>query len=471
MGRPDGRTADGTGKESGADMAQGSDVLLPDLGILDAAAPDLVSPPNSIGPGGGVAKSADGKCELLLPAGALAKAVTFNLTTASSAPGGAIGTACDIGPASTKLLKPALVRLAFDKTQLAGALEWSLKLGRSLGTAWARLPSSFMDPVADKVSGLTPSLGTFAVLSGGAQADVAKVVAVPPSPGDATGLWLGAPGGSAPLLSAALDSQDRVLKGAVLTYSSANPQRLAVDSISGMLTAKSLSKPPNKETVAVTIKASSAAQAVLPVTLVSRTKNQVNMVGIFSVLGVSGAGEAPLPGAQISLVGATSGTVTADATGKLSALPLLHAASFNTLRVHKGAAFLESYIALVAPAVDQPGQTGTYRLYETKLLPATLCGVVPRIAGLGSVLIAAPPKGGGQGWTYQVTGPGALVRYLDSAWSPDCTLDSSGASGRAVAINLSPGARWVLARKGAAVHARLVQVPAGAAAAIVSFDN
>ena len=70
-----------------------------------------------------------------------------------------------------------------------------------------------------------------------------------------------------------------------------------------------------------------------------------------------------------------------------------------------------------------------------------------------------------------MTSPGALVRYLDSAWSPDCTLDSSGATGRAVAINLSPGARWVLARKGTTIHTRLVQVPAGAAVAVVRFDN
>ena len=50
----------------------------------------------------------------------------------------------------------------------------------------------------------------------GQQLDVALDVALA-GPGGAAGLSLGAPGGSAPLLSVALDAQDRALKGAVLT--------------------------------------------------------------------------------------------------------------------------------------------------------------------------------------------------------------------------------------------------------------
>ena len=448
--------------------------VMPDLkldaALPDAPPPDLVSPPNTLGPQGGTVKSSDGKAELIVPPNALSKPVTFTLVPSNGAPAGAVGPAYDIGPASVKLLLPALVRLAYDKAKLGGALEWSLKLGRVSGGGWQARPGSMVDPVSDRAAALTPGLGTFGVISGGTQADVVKVLAVPPRPGTTAGLTLGAPGGEAPLLGVALDATGAVLKGAVLTYHSAKPAALTVDLNSGALAAKTLSSPPNKEVVTVTITASKTAVATLPVTVVQRTKTLVNLVGAFTVLAVSPAGEAPASNAKIDLVGASSGGVSADAQGKLTALPALHGASFNTLRVSK-ATHLDSHVSLVAPAVDQPGQTGTYRLYAQSMLPATLCGVQPRYAGLGNILVAAPPTGGAQGWTYEVTSPGAMVSYLDAAHAPDCTLEVSGSAGRALAINVAPGARWVVARKGSVAHARLVQVPAGAALALVRFDQ
>jgi len=452
----------GDQREIGFDAAR-------DLTSADAPVPDTVSPPNTLGPKGGTVKSANGKAELVIPPGALGKPVTFSLVPSSGAPAGALGPAYDIGPASVKLLKPCLVRLPYDKAKLGGALEWSVKLGRASGGKWQPRLSSMVDPVSDRSSALTPGLGTFASISGGSQADVAKVLAVPPRPGTAAGFTLGAPGGEAPLLGVALDTKGAVLKGAVLTYHSAKPAVLTVDQNSGKLTGKALTSPPNKEVVSVTIKASKAAVATLPVTVVHRAKIKVNLVGAFAVVAVQPTGEVPGAGAQISLAG-SSGAVIADSNGKLTSLPQLHGASFNHLRITK-AAYLDSHLALVAPAVDKPGQSGTYRIYSQKLLTATLCGVQPRHAGLGNVLVTAPPKGGGQGWTYVVTSPGALIRYLNTAWAPDCTLDSSGATGRALAINIAPGARWVVALKGSVVHARLVQVPAGAAVAAVRFDQ
>ncbi len=212
-------------------------------------------------------------------------------------------------------------------------------------------------------------------------------------------------------------------------------------------------------------------KSTLPVTVTARTKTMVNMVGKFSLVGISAAGESPLGGAQLSLYGSSPGTVTANAGGNLTSLPPLPAGSINTLRAAKGAAYLESHYSGIAPTVDQPGQAGSFYLLDPKLAPATVCGTVPRHQGLGAILVVkAPAATSASGWTYYISSPGAFVRYLNKSWAPICAQESSGASGRALVVNVAPGDHWLLAMKGAAIQTRLVRVLSGKAVVPVSFQ-
>ncbi len=476
---PDVRVTDGLGPDAPAQDQRAPDLRVADARIVDSVVPDLAPPPdgpaadtpppNTIGPAGGKAKSADGNAELLVPAGALASAVTFTLAPASGAPAGGVGTAYAIGPASTPFLKPPLVRITYDASKLSGALEPNVRLGRATGIAWSRLGASMVDAVADEVSAIVPGLGVFAAVSGGAQADISKVmVATPDAMTGSAGPVLGAPGGTAPLLGIPLDGQGLPLRGAVLTYLSAKPAALAVDPTAGTLTAKKLSAPPQQEGVLITVKASATVKGTRTVTVAARTKAQVNLVGSFTALGVSAAGEAALPGAQLSVIGAPGVTVLAGPKGALTALPPLSAGTLNILRLVKTPTHVETRYPAVAPTVDKPGQTGSYRIYAASLFPSLVCGVVPWHAGLGAVLITAAPDTAA-GWTYHVSSPAALVRYLDSAGKPKCAQESSLSGGRALIVNLEQGPHWVLARRGSTLALKLVQISSGRSVTPVRF--
>gem|GEM_PF-2316572 len=114
---------------------------------LDNASGDLVVTPiapvpaaiqsiASIGPSGGSIQSADGRLTLKVPAGALASATTFSITSIANTAPNAIGSGYALSPAGVNFARPAQLVLSYANADLAGTGAGALGIAFQEGNDW-----------------------------------------------------------------------------------------------------------------------------------------------------------------------------------------------------------------------------------------------------------------------------------------------------------------------------------------------
>jgi hypothetical protein len=133
------------------------------------SAPASPTPPSgtSVGSGGGTVTTADGAVRLVIPAGALAASVAFNIRGALSVPVDPLavpGSAWELTPA-VPFAVPATLTVRYDPARVpAGVDEAELRLfGVGAGNAWAPVGQSTVDPAANEATAPITRTATFGV--------------------------------------------------------------------------------------------------------------------------------------------------------------------------------------------------------------------------------------------------------------------------------------------------------------------
>ncbi|MDP2273954.1 MAG: hypothetical protein Q8K32_24650 [Archangium sp.] len=117
-----------------------------------------------VGPAGGSVRSADGKLELLVPAGALAADTALSVMPLSvTAPGGV--TAWRLGPEGTTFARPASVKISFGEAELKGSTPNALRIAfQDSQKRWQAIKTSTVDSTSITVS--TTHLSDWSLLLG-----------------------------------------------------------------------------------------------------------------------------------------------------------------------------------------------------------------------------------------------------------------------------------------------------------------
>lgn len=178
-----------------------------------------------VGPGGGAARSADGRATLDIPPGALDENVVIAVVPATPGQLGDLdreglvtGSAYDFAPDGQTFLTDVEMTIEYDPAGLpAGVEESALRLSRAEGGSWARLPGGTLDRRGRKVKGKTRRFSLYAAVAsdgdGGGSLPSAAIVA--PADGSTfTGLAL------VDFAGAGVDAEDGDLTGASLVWTS-----------------------------------------------------------------------------------------------------------------------------------------------------------------------------------------------------------------------------------------------------------
>ncbi len=182
-----------------------------------------------IGSGGGIAKTADGKAAVAIPAAALPAGTGIMVAPAALPPAelagsGVLGaTAFDFGPTGTQFAVPATLSLSYPPAQLPeGVDEADLRLYTLIGGQWSLVPGSSVDVNTNTVSG---NISHFSVYSVGVRAVSASLASA----------WIPvAPGATRQLEAIVGDPDGNVLANRAVTWSTTNSS-FATVSLAGLV--------------------------------------------------------------------------------------------------------------------------------------------------------------------------------------------------------------------------------------------
>jgi hypothetical protein len=130
---------------------------------------------HTVGPEGGIVRSADGRVTLEIPAGALAQDVAITIGEIEDGPADAVGMAYEVEPAGLVLAVPAT--LTFDMSvaseeedrefdlAAAGLSVEEIAVVTDHGDEWTRLADLEADADADLVSASATFLSTYAIVA------------------------------------------------------------------------------------------------------------------------------------------------------------------------------------------------------------------------------------------------------------------------------------------------------------------
>ena len=139
--------------DSSIDNLSGDAVVTP-IAPIPAAIPSSAT----IGPQGGSIRSSDGRLTLRVPAGALAQAAPFSFQSATNdAPQGS-GPGYQLSPSGITFAKPALLTLAYGRSEVEGSSAEALTIASRTGADWYVLGGGTVDPARHSLT--VPLLST-----------------------------------------------------------------------------------------------------------------------------------------------------------------------------------------------------------------------------------------------------------------------------------------------------------------------
>ena len=139
--------------DSSIDNLSGDAVVTP-IAPIPAAIPSSAT----IGPQGGSIRSSDGRLTLRVPAGALAQAAPFSFQSATDdAPQGS-GPGYQLSPSGITFAKPALLTLAYGRSEVEGSSAEALTIASRTGADWYVLGGGTVDPARHSLT--VPLLST-----------------------------------------------------------------------------------------------------------------------------------------------------------------------------------------------------------------------------------------------------------------------------------------------------------------------
>lgn len=146
---------------------------------------DPSSPPagTTIGPQGGTVNSADGRVELVFPAGAVGADLEVRVSAAVAPPANAgviLARAYDFSPDGAVFLQPVTLKIHYEDAQIPAAVaENDLGLCRAAGGSWQRVAGSTVDVDGNTVSAGVMGFSSYA--PGAPTGDGAQIVVSPGS--------------------------------------------------------------------------------------------------------------------------------------------------------------------------------------------------------------------------------------------------------------------------------------------------
>jgi Putative metal-binding motif len=159
---PDAAVEPETGPPMDAPEPAGEDGPAGDLARLPATA-------TVIGISGGTAMSDDGRITVEIPAEALVASIPIGIARVINFPGAVLSPMYDIGPAGTRLARPARVTFKPDGADLAaaGVDLTSVRIARyTAGGQWLELDQAAVSAAAGTVKGITSELSLLGLISG-----------------------------------------------------------------------------------------------------------------------------------------------------------------------------------------------------------------------------------------------------------------------------------------------------------------